>query len=312
MSSQTLAAAKLTLTFLVVLLGAMTLAGFLGGAWWLFDVFAHFRLQYATALLLAGPALWLAGSGRRAAFALAVGLVNVSVVAPQLVVWPAAEAAGGETIRFAFANVHVRNPSSERLLRFLDDVEPDVILLVEVDGRWEKELEVLEATYPYRVVEARGRGYGMGLWSRKPILSHEIAHFVDERLPSIVARLDGLLVIGTHPLAPGSARRDALRNGQLQAVGERVGSEDGPVVVLGDLNTTPWGYGFRSLMAQSGLKDSSLGRGLQWTWPSWFPPLAIPIDHALVSQDIEVLNRFTGPNIGSDHFPVVMDVRLPR
>jgi endonuclease/exonuclease/phosphatase (EEP) superfamily protein YafD len=298
---------------LVGALGSVTLAGFLGGTWWFFDLFAHFRLQYAGALLLLGPALWLFGRGRWAAVALACGFVNVAVVAPQLVVWPSAKAANDGGVRFVFANVHVGNPSAEPLLDFLDETQPDVILLAEIDARWERELGVLASTYPYRVVEARPHGRGLGLWSRKPIVTEEIAHFVDKRLPSIVARLeDGLLLIGTHPLAPGSARRDGLRNGQLQAIAEMARAEEGPVIVLGDLNTTPWGYGFRSLMGASGLKDSSRGRGLQWTWPSWFPPLAIPIDHALVSQNIQVLHRFTGPNIGSDHFPLVVDVRLPE
>lgn len=291
----------------------MTLVGFLGGSWWFFDLFAHFRLQYAGALLLLGLPLWLLRKRKWTAVSLAFGLLNISVVAPQLVDWPTAAASGsGPGMRLVFANVEAGNPTPERFLRFLDEARPDVVVLAEIDPRWKDELRGLDANYPYRVVEPRRYGRGIGLWSREPIRSHEIVHFVDERLPSIVARFDGFLLIGTHPFAPGSARRDTLRNGQLRAVAERAQSEDGPVIVLGDLNTTPWGYGFRSLIARSGLTDTSVGRGLQWTWPSWFPPLAIPIDHALVSKDIEVLNRATGPNIGSDHFPLVLDVRLPR
>ena len=35
-------------------------------------------------------------------------------------------------------------------------------------------------------------------------------------------------------------------------------------------------------------------------------PLAIPIDDALVSEQVRVLGLETGPNIGSDHYPLVL------
>ena len=36
-------------------------------------------------------------------------------------------------------------------------------------------------------------------------------------------------------------------------------------------------------------------------------PLVLPIDHVLVSEHVRVLEMWTGPDIGSDHYPLVLD-----
>jgi len=58
------------------------------------------------------------------------------------------------------------------------------------------------------------------------------------------------------------------------------------------------------------LKDSSLGWGIQPTWPAMFLPLRIPIDHCLVSPDLKIVRRKIGRDIGSDHLPLLVDLGL--
>jgi hypothetical protein len=36
-----------------------------------------------------------------------------------------------------------------------------------------------------------------------------------------------------------------------------------------------------------------------------------PVDHILVSRNIEVKHFEVGPDIGSDHLPLIADLRLP-
>ena len=48
------------------------------------------------------------------------------------------------------------------------------------------------------------------------------------------------------------------------------------------------------------------------TWPTYNPLLWIPIDHCLVSPEIIVTDRQIGPDVGSDHYPIVVDLQLPH
>ena len=46
-------------------------------------------------------------------------------------------------------------------------------------------------------------------------------------------------------------------------------------------------------------------------WFSKYVYYGSPVDHILVSRNIEVKHFEVGPDIGSDHFPVFADLRLP-
>ena len=87
--------------------------------------------------------------------------------------------------------------------------------------------------------------------------------------------------------------------------------EEDPVIVLGDLNATPWSPVFKKLLGETRLVDARRGFGLRPTWPSTFPPLWIPIDHCLVSPGIEIRDFRVGPACGSDHHALVVDMALP-
>ncbi len=67
--------------------------------------------------------------------------------------------------------------------------------------------------------------------------------------------------------------------------------------------------GFEDRIAEPGMATAY--KLFQWSWPASFWLLAIPIDHALVSEDVRVLDRRMGPSIGSDHLPIVLDIALP-
>ena len=83
-------------------------------------------------------------------------------------------------------------------------------------------------------------------------------------------------------------------------------------MVVGDLNTSPWSPVFHDLLRASGLRDGRAGHGIQPTWPSLFPLLWTPIDHCLVSRGLIVQRFQRGPYVGSDHFPLIVDITLSR
>jgi hypothetical protein len=83
------------------------------------------------------------------------------------------------------------------------------------------------------------------------------------------------------------------------------------VVVVGDLNITPWSHAFRSL-ERAGLRNSQRGFGLQATWPAGYGPFMVPIDHALHSRDLTVTHREVGPAHGSSHRSVLVELAPAR
>ena len=84
----------------------------------------------------------------------------------------------------------------------------------------------------------------------------------------------------------------------------------GPVIVAGDSNTSAWSPRFRNLVAATGLRDAEVGQGWIGTWPAWFRPALVPIDHVLVKGPVAVVDLRREPFVGSDHYPLVADLRL--
>jgi endonuclease/exonuclease/phosphatase (EEP) superfamily protein YafD len=82
-------------------------------------------------------------------------------------------------------------------------------------------------------------------------------------------------------------------------------------MVLGDLNLSPWSPYFGDLLSSAGLRDSREGFGIQASWPTAVPLLRVPIDHVLYSPEVVINHRQIGPDVGSDHLPVVVDFSLP-
>ena len=86
-------------------------------------------------------------------------------------------------------------------------------------------------------------------------------------------------------------------------------------LVIGDFNITPWSKPFREMLKGDGLgqgklRDTREGRGFFATWPSGLGWLGIPIDHALVTQGIEVHRRGAGlPLRESDHGWIEVTIR---
>jgi len=296
-------------TLVLVLAAVVTLASF--GARWnrLCELTTHWRVQIAVATVLACFVLLLTRRWKSVLLAVAVALVNASCIAP-LYLPQRHNPVTGSVCRAVSANVHTSNRDVGRFLEFIGSESPDFILAMEVDGRWQRALEDLDGDYPYSVIRPRPDNFGIALFSRRPIISHRVESLDDSGVPTIIAAIDfdgrPLNLVGTHPLPPIGSQGSELRDQHLHALGALVSRLSRPVIVLGDLNTTSWSPCFRELVQRGGLRDSRQGFGVQPTWPNEPWVLRIPIDHALISEDLIVTQRYVGPDIGSDHLPIVI------
>jgi endonuclease/exonuclease/phosphatase (EEP) superfamily protein YafD len=281
---------------------------------WPFTLFEHFRVQYVelgALVVIATAALRLRGYFD---VALIATLIHVLPVAADLTARPRPLPSGAVPIRVLVLNVHTSNSSFDRVRHLIEEETPDVIGLVEVDTRWLAALAPAVAGYPGRLEQPRDDNFGVALYARGSVAG-TIAELASP-LPSVTANVtirdSRFAVILTHPLPPVSGFALARQQAQLDAVADLSRATTGPLLVMGDLNATPWSTPFRRLVHRSGLCDSRAGFGLQASFPASSRLLRIPIDHLLASCSIGVRARRIGPDVGSDHLPVIVDLALHR
>jgi endonuclease/exonuclease/phosphatase (EEP) superfamily protein YafD len=285
--------------------------------WWAFDLFSHFRLQYAIlAALLCVGALALRAYPIAAVLAV-VALVHGWAIKDLWLGGSAAAAPEVEPLRVASANVLHSNPEPKKVLDFVHASDADVVLLVEAQGRrWLDVLAAVGADYPHRAPEGWQDGAPVILFSRHPIVWKSVIGSPEGRRPYLAADLAlgerTLTVVGVHPSSPSpkDPSDTRQRNLQLGYLADLLEGTRGPVVVAGDFNTTPWSPFFQDLVATAGLRNAANGHGYIGTWPTWFWPAQIPIDHILVKGPIAVASMGRSSRTGSDHYPVVADLRL--
>jgi endonuclease/exonuclease/phosphatase (EEP) superfamily protein YafD len=292
------------------ILATATVIGFLGNLWWFFDLFSNFRLQYlfgliSLTLILLVPRRYI----QSAVFGL-FAVVNVLTIVPVYFVKQADLSPASQVFRGLLMNVNTETGRPGQVAAAIHRFAPDILALEEVDDRWLLVLSNALRNYPYSKAMPRDDNFGIALYSKYPFEA-EIRQLGEAEVPSVVAKIQltggALTVITTHPLPPGNAENSRLRDEQLLRLAEIVGAKNEPILVLGDLNATPWCYGFKKLLNVSGLRDASQGHGILPTWPTFLPIMLIPIDHCLYSAGIRVTKEAVGPNVGSDHYPVVVD-----
>jgi endonuclease/exonuclease/phosphatase (EEP) superfamily protein YafD len=221
----------------------------------------------------------------------------------------------GKTFKVYSANLHISNDDLSNLNKELQVVEPDIILLLEVTPHHFDELQSTINKYPYRV-ESRSIGkfeIGFVFLSKYPILNNRVTKLTERCNFVLEAMIDinqnPTMFYGVHSPRPGTIKYVERKN-QFHWLARQIKAQLLPVIVAGDFNATPYSPIFRGLVEATGLKDSRIGFGWQPSWPTYFPPLWIPIDHVLVTPDIQVRKRTTGSYIGSDHYPVITELSL--
>jgi endonuclease/exonuclease/phosphatase (EEP) superfamily protein YafD len=291
-----------------------TLLSFGARWWWVLELATHFRAHYCVELLIGAVFAAMAKRWQFAAVFVVAAAVNFAFIAP-LYVPAQGEANAGQTIRIVLANVNVHNRDHEPFLRLVRDESPDVVVVLEVNNQWLTALKALEAEYPHRVSRARADSFGLAIFSRLPAADLKILEIGPAKVPSVMARLDcgeGVLLnlIATHPVPPTSADYAEMPNDQLRNVAQLAATLPRPAAIVGDLNSTSWSPLFCDLVSVSGLGDSRRGFGVQPSWPGRLAAIGIPIDHVLVSSDVAAVRRGIGPDIGSDHRPVIVDLTI--
>ena len=219
------------------------------------------------------------------------------------------------SIMLFLSNVQTSNQSHQDVLDAIAAADPDIVILQETDATWFAAMQPLLESYPHNINAIRSDNFGMVVFSQIPFDQSSTKYIPPANVPTIMATFEianqPVDVIATHPLPPMRFETANARNLQLKAIAEEVASRANPTIVIGDLNITPWSPHFRALIDVSGLRDARDGFGIQPTWPLRLPAVfRIPIDHCLVSDAFRVLEMKRGPDVGSDHLPIIVTLGI--
>lgn len=284
----------------------------LGRYAWPLDLFSHFRVQYALLFLILAIVLFALRSPMLGAVSAAGAVFAAIPIVSYMGVQTARAEASSPTFRVVTFNTWFRNHDYDAIGRFLEKMQPDVIVLEERNRQEAQRLGEFLTSYPYSFNEPRP--HGVVIFARWPIASAESLPLAEGGVLAARVTLDWrgtpITVLGAHlhwPLGPKNSR---LRNTELASIAAFAAAHPGPLIVAGDFNITPWSRHFRATLERSGLNDSAAGHGLAPSWPAQFPPLGIRIDHCWVSRHWRSTDVRLGPSLGSDHLPLIADLEF--
>ena len=301
------ATVRRSLTSLLTLIALGTLMGFLGGLWWVLALAAHFRVQLTAVSLLALAAALVFKQWRHAAGASVLVAINVLPVLISLGGAPQTPA-GDARITVVGLNVNTFSGDPKRVLAWLQTVDADLVGLTEIDPHWIKALAPLRARWPHWVELPNDGNFGLALLSRRPVIAQRAQRLAGHEVKNIRATVQTPLgpveVVVMHPPPPLNARWAAMRDEQFEALAAEASQAKTPLLIVGDLNATPWARALDPLL-DAGLRHGRVGQGVHPTWPDGWWPLGVPIDHVLV-RGLVVTEHRVGPSVGSDHRPIVV------
>lgn len=217
------------------------------------------------------------------------------------------------------ANVKMNNRKSQPLIDLIDQKKPDIVLAMEVDKWWNKELKVLENEFPYSQKSINEEAYGLILYSKFPLEMEAVDYLNNEKVPSFETIISltnekKIILHSIHPVPPTHFKYLPDNAGQkanaLKKLGKKVKDRKFPTIVAGDLNDVVWSYVDELTDTKNILYDVRVGRGFYNSYNAENFFMRWPLDHIFVTKDFRLnkLERF--PKIGSDHFPIYVELRL--
>lgn len=228
----------------------------------------------------------------------------------------AIEDSPAETVRIFYANVRGSNRDYQSVLDEISSSNPDVVIFVEYHHRRAAATNASTVMKPYVYGTPLQQLYTgeVVVFSRLPVLRHQYAKAAG-RLVNIVdveVGNEALRLVALHSHRPLVEEPD-LYSRYWQEMDSILDEQTGPLVVIGDFNATQHSAVLARL-ADKGLRSAHAdrGRGYATSWPNGLYPLPpIRIDHALLSPEVECVAIEEGIGAGSDHRPLILDVRIP-
>ncbi len=281
-----------------------------------FNLVTNFAGQGAILALAAAVVFLMLGMRIRASAMGIVALAAGLAVVPYLMGLPregVPVGAGDGLVRIMSANIHADARTLSRLAAQAKAQDIDILILQETHRIEPDLLRRTLAAYPHVTESTVGIQGAAVAFSKIPFEARFAPGGKVRRVLQLDLRASSgrrFTVLAAHATSPVNGARLSERDGELYAMADLGRRVDGPLIIAGDFNVTPWTPSMRAVERASGT------RRVPSAWlPTWHHPvlpIGLPIDHLYVSGDITVADWTVGPDIGSDHLPVSAVLILPE
>jgi endonuclease/exonuclease/phosphatase (EEP) superfamily protein YafD len=283
---------------------AVLLLGFFGAWVQQLDSFAHVRHVMVAAVTIGALCALALRWWRMAAFGVVAVAAALLLSSPHL---PFADppTVGAGKFKLIQFNVRIHNPREAEAAQWIVSEKPDVVMLQEVLDETHPSFRLLDPIVPYRV-RCKSAGFGdVAVYTRFPEIIQHCGE--GDGLAWIQVKVDGtpLTFASLHLHWPWPFRQWE----QLERLRPVFESMPQPVLLAGDFNATPWSAAVKAVEAMTKSKAISgyrtslrldvLHNGKPWP--------TVPIDHVLLPKGVEVRSVRMGPDMGSDHLPVIVE-----
>lgn len=257
-----------------------------------------------------------------------LALIPVAALGLQLVwaneYFPGIPRGTGSDLRVVSFNTLYGKSAPAETAASLQATHADVIVLLEasVPLVYADPMAPLLESYPYQVGTLAPGYVAAGyedasatyVLSKRPVtIIAQLDAVFDQFVVSTTTRDDSAItIIAAHPsnMVGGTARWVEEANTLASAVEDHASE---PLMVIGDLNATPENLTYRTI-TNAGVRGAADQARAGWV-PTFNvvtgAPALIPIDHALVNDQVTAQRFSTFRVAGSDHRGIVVDVTVP-
>ncbi|MEP1441686.1 MAG: endonuclease/exonuclease/phosphatase family protein [Hyphomicrobiales bacterium] len=273
------------------------------------DSVAHFRFYLLMPLTVFTLLRLSARRWKSVGIAVAVYAATVASLYPALpFIGQGPLVDSGKTLKLMQFNIGFNNRQFDEVITFVSSEQPDVITFQEITRAAWPMLESLKQNYPTQLSCRTNEVGNVVILSKWPsTLNDEAAQCTENnRFGWLQLNVDGKLisVAALHLYWPFPYYQPE----QVEALLPLIKEVPKPVVMGGDFNASPWSVHVSKIATAA---DVELIAGLRWSLRTilrpWLPSLVLPIDHVMMAKGMRG-RAVLGPNIGSDHFPVIATI----
>lgn len=198
---------------------------------------------------------------------------------------------------------------------WLAEQDADIVVLLEatrMHGKWGA---ALRAKYPSMMSCSVRYPCSTVLFSKYPILRSEaLARNGDAEDRKALSALTATLDVNGTPLTVFAVHLDrpwplGEQERWVKPLAEVAAGIDGPAVLTGDFNSTPWTHAMRTISEAGNFR---LGSGIGTSWPAQnAAAFRLPLDQLYLRGRVRATGTAIGPQRGSDHRPLIVELEIP-